>query len=183
MAAGLLGRPQEVKRAAVDVVVAAISDGRFDADALGAGLAWLVANDRGKASRLEQPVRDAGRVSARHATGVARAVVSFVAACESTPQGLVGPLTAANELAAATGFRAEGRAERAALERIAAEVSASSKLAARRAGSSARAPRERRGRQRVAFLALLRALPAACCALPLTVCAAPLASVPGLPAS
>ena len=118
-----------MKRAALDVVVAAISDGRFDADALGAGLAWLVANDLGKTSRLEQPVRDAGRVSARHATGVARAVVSFVAACESTPQGLVGPLTAANELAAATGFRAEGRAERAALERIAAEVSASSKLA------------------------------------------------------
>ena len=149
VAAGLLGRPQEVKRAAVDVVVAAISDGRFDADRLARRLAWLVANDLGKASRLEQPLRDAGARLARHATaGRACGRRRSPRRARRRRTGSSGRSTAANELAASDGLRAEGRAERAALERIAAEVSASSKLAARRAGSSA-ARRVSERRQRV----------------------------------
>lgn len=128
VAAGLLGKPQEVKRAAVDVVVAAVSDGRFDVERLAAGLAWLVGNGVGKTSRLEQPLRDAGRVSPLHATQVARTVVAFAAACGTTPPGLVAPLSAAHELAVSTGLRIEGPAERAALERVAGEVSGTSKL-------------------------------------------------------
>jgi hypothetical protein len=133
-AAGLLGKPQEVKRAAVDVVVQTVGDGRFDAELLAAGLAWLVANDLGKPNRLEQPLRDAGRVSPLHAAQVARTVVGLAAALPSTPRGLVGSLELAAELSAATGQRVDGGAERAALERIAGEVSATSKL-----GRSARA--------------------------------------------
>ena len=134
VAAGLLGRPQEVKRAAVDVVVQSVVDGRFDAELLASGLAWLVSNELGKPSRLEQPLRDAGRVSPLHAAQVARTVVGLAAALPATPRGLVGPLELASKLSAATGYRVNGGAERAALERIAAEVSASSKL-----GRSARA--------------------------------------------
>jgi Family of unknown function (DUF6493) len=128
VAAGLLGKPQEVKRAAVDVVVASIEDGRFDAAGLGVAVAWLVQNELGKASRLEQPLRDAGRVSRLHAADVSRAIVAFTAACSSTPAGLVAPLAAAYELAASANLRFDGGAERVALERIAGEVSSGSKL-------------------------------------------------------
>jgi hypothetical protein len=128
VAAGLLGKPEEVKRAAVDVVVATVTDGRFDAERLAAALAWLVENGLGKASRLEQPFRDAGRISPQHAAAVAQSIVGFAAACAATPNGVVGPLTTAHELAASVGLRFESGAVRSALERIASEVSATSKL-------------------------------------------------------
>jgi hypothetical protein len=128
VAAGLLGKPQEVQRAAVDVLVHSVEDGRFDADALAAALGWLVANDLGKPSRLERPLRDAGRVSALHAAHVARTIVGFTAELRETPRTLAGVLELAQELAAASGYRVDDGAERLALERITRKVSKSSKL-------------------------------------------------------
>jgi hypothetical protein len=128
VAAGLLGKPEEVKRAAVDVVVQTVEDGRFDAEALAAALGWLVANDLGKPNRLEQPLRDAGRLSPLHAMQVAHVIVGFAATLPETPRTLAGVLELARELAAASGYSVDGGAERSVLERIAGEVSRTSKL-------------------------------------------------------
>ena len=128
VAAGLLGKPQEVTRAAVDVLVQTVDDGRFDAEALAAGLAWLVANDLGKPNRLEQPLRDAGRLSPLHAAQTARVIVGLTAALPETPRTLAAVLELARELAAASGYSVDGGAERSALERIAGEMSKTSKL-------------------------------------------------------
>jgi uncharacterized protein DUF6493 len=128
VAAGLLCKPQEVQRAAVDVVAQSVDDGRFDAESLAVALAWLVANDLGKPSRLERPLRDAGRVSALHAAQVARTIVSFAGALPETPRTLAGVLELAHELAVSSGYRVDGGAEHAALERITREVSRSSRL-------------------------------------------------------
>ena len=179
---GLLGRPQEVKRAAVDVVVAV---GRRRP------LRRRAARGRARMARRERPRQDRAASSSRSATrrrvsplprgrrsrvtvvGVRRAVLP------STPQGLVGPLELERtELVGSDGLSRRGPAPSAPRSSGSRPRSRPRRSwAARRARSSARAPRERSGRQRVAFLALLRALPAACCALPLTVCAAPLASI------
>jgi hypothetical protein len=128
VAAGLLGKPQEVQRAAVDVLVHSVGDGRFEGQALAIALAWLVANDLGKPNRLERPLRDAGRVSSRHAAEVVRTIVGFTAALPATPRTLAPVLELAQELAAASGYRVDGGAERVALERITHEMSKSSKL-------------------------------------------------------
>ncbi|MFL5926002.1 MAG: DUF6493 family protein [Gaiellaceae bacterium] len=128
VAAGLLGKPQEVKRAAVDVVVQTIEDGRFDAEVLAAAVGWLVANELGKPNRLEQPLRDVGRLSPLHAAQVVRVIVGVTAALPETPRALAAVLELARELSAASGYRVDGGAERSALERIAGEVSKSSKL-------------------------------------------------------
>jgi hypothetical protein len=128
VAAGLLGKPQEVQRAAVDVLVHSVGDGRFDTQALAVALAWLVANDLGKPNRLERPLRDAGRVSSLHAAEVVRTIVGFTAALPETPRTLAPVLELAQELAAASGYRVDGGAERVALERITREMSKSSKL-------------------------------------------------------
>ena len=115
-------------RAAVDVVVHSVEDGRFDTEALAVALAWLVANELGKPNRLERPLRDAGRVSPLHAAQAARTIVGFAAALQETPRTLAPVLELAEELAAASGYRVDGGAERVALERITREVSKSSKL-------------------------------------------------------
>jgi Family of unknown function (DUF6493) len=128
VAAGLLGKPQEVQRAAVDVLVHSVGDGRFEGQALAIALAWLVANDLGKPNRLERPLRDAGRVSSRHAAEVVRTIVGFTAALPATPRTLAPVLELAQELAAASGYRVDGGAEQVALERITHEMSKSSKL-------------------------------------------------------
>jgi hypothetical protein len=128
VASGLLGKPQEVMRAAVDVLVQTVDDGRFDAEALAAALGWLVANELGKPNRLEQPLRDAGRLSPLHAAQVARVIVGLTATLPETPRTLAAVLDLARELAAASGYRVDGGAERSALERIAGEMSKSSKL-------------------------------------------------------
>jgi uncharacterized protein DUF6493 len=128
VAAGLLGKPQEVQRAAVDVVVQSVGDGRFDAERLAVAVAWLVTNELGKPNRLERPLRDAGRVSALHAAHVARVIVGVAAALPETPRTFATVLELAQELAASSGFRVDGGAERIALERITREVSKSSKL-------------------------------------------------------
>jgi hypothetical protein len=128
VAAGLLGKPQDVQRAAVDVLVDSVEDGRFDAQRLSAALGWLVANGLGKPNRLERPLRDAGRVSAVHAVQVARTIVGFTTELTDTPRTLAGVLELALELAAASGYRVDDGAERLALERITREVSKSSKL-------------------------------------------------------
>jgi hypothetical protein len=128
VAAGLLAKPQEVTRAAVDVLVQTVEDGRFDAHALADGLGWLVASGLGKANRLEHPLRDAGRLSPLHAAQAADVIVRFIAALPEPPRTLARVLELARELSAASGYRVDRGPERIALERIAAEVSKSSKL-------------------------------------------------------
>jgi hypothetical protein len=128
VAAALLAKSPDLQRLATDVLVATVEDERFDAAKLGAGLARLLDAKVGAPARLAPSFRDAGRVSALHAAQLVRATGALVAALETAPRGLHAPLEAAAELSAGCGYRLAG-AEGDALERIAATVSPSAKLA------------------------------------------------------
>ena len=114
----------DLPRAATDLIVAAIEDGRFDAAALGAELAWLVDNDFAKINRLEAPLRDVARLSPLHAAYVAQAIEAVLAQLSTAPRGLHAVL----EVAVAGATRIRDPRARSTLERIAGEVSGSSKL-------------------------------------------------------
>jgi hypothetical protein len=126
VAVALVAKSPDLRRAATDVVVATISDRRFDPGTLGAALALLTERGLAKPSRLDGPFRDAGRVSELHAEQILRLLESYVTRCSSTPHGLHGPVEAALEHAVSARLSLAGG--RDAFERIAAEVSASSKL-------------------------------------------------------
>ena len=128
VAASLLAKSPDLQRLAVDVLVTAVEDERYDAEKLGTGLARLLDAGVGSATRLRQPLRDAGRVSPLHAAQVVRGVGEAVARLTTTPHGLVAPLEAAAELSAGCGHRLDG-AKRDALERLASTVSPTAKLA------------------------------------------------------
>ena len=128
VAGGLAAKSPDLQRVATDVVVASVGDGRFDADGLAGALAWLLEERLAKASRLEAPLRDIGRVSTRHAAEVARLAEAFLARLNVTPHGLQAPLEAVLEHAAGAGLAVRRPDAREALERIAGEVSRGSKL-------------------------------------------------------
>jgi Family of unknown function (DUF6493) len=128
VAACLLVRSPGVTRVAVDLLVASVDDGRFDADALGREIAWLVDNDFAKMNRLEAPFRDLARVSPLHATQAMRTIERVLAHLGTRPHGLHALLDVAVEAAAATGRRIEDEQARATLTAIAGAVSRSSKL-------------------------------------------------------
>jgi hypothetical protein len=128
VAGGLLAKSPDLQRLATDVVVASIADGRFDADGLARALAWLLDECRGKASRLEGPLRDAGRASGLHAVAVVRVTEALLASLSATPHGLQAPLEVMLDNAARIGVTVQRPEARAALERIGDEVSRSSKL-------------------------------------------------------
>jgi uncharacterized protein DUF6493 len=133
VAAALLGRAEDVRRPATDLLVQSVEDGRFDADGLGAQLGWLLEQGIGKAARLAVPLRDAGSVSPSHAAAMLATVEAMLGLMQETPRNLHSVLEVALELAARTGSRVMSPAARATLERVSAEVSRSSKL-----GTSAR---------------------------------------------
>src|SRR5262249_10654470 len=81
-AACLAHKSPDPPRAAAALLVASVEDGRFDADALGDGLAWLVDNDFAKINRPEAALRDVSRVSRLHAVQVQRAIESVLAHLE-----------------------------------------------------------------------------------------------------
>lgn len=126
--AALVAKSPDLRRLATDVLVESVSDSRFDADAAGDAVAWLVDGGMAKVSRTEAPLRDVGRVSTLHAAQVVRLVEALVAGLRATPHGLHGILEVALEQATAAGVIVERADARAALERIAGDVSASSKL-------------------------------------------------------
>jgi Family of unknown function (DUF6493) len=128
VAGGLAAKSPDLRRVATDVVVASVEDGRFDAEGLALSLAWLLEQGIAKASRLEAPLRDAGRVSSAHAAAVVRVAEALLAGVRETPHGLQAPLEAVLEHAARTGLALERADARAALARIGGEVSRSSKL-------------------------------------------------------
>jgi hypothetical protein len=117
-----------LSRVAVDLLVASVEDGRFDAAALGEEIAWLVDNQFAKIGRLEAPLRDVGRVSPLHAAQVVRAIESVVAHLLTRPRGLHALLEVAMDNAAATHRRIEDERARSALERLAGDASRSSKI-------------------------------------------------------
>jgi Family of unknown function (DUF6493) len=125
VALALVAKSADLRRLGTDVVVATVDDGRLDADALGAALAWLADACFVKATRLEQPLRDAGRVSPRHAERTLRVLEAFVDGCAETPHGLHAPLGVVLEHAVAARLAVS---RREAFERIAAGTTASSKL-------------------------------------------------------
>jgi Family of unknown function (DUF6493) len=133
VAGALLAKSPDLQRVAADVVVATISDGRFDPERLAVGLAWLLDGEFGKLNRIEAPLRDAARISPLHAAQVLRALEIFIAALPEGHRTLHGPLGLANELAAGARTGLIEPATRGALERIADSASRSSKL-----GKSAR---------------------------------------------
>ena len=123
-----MAKAPDLHRVATDVLVASIEDGRFDADASGEALAWLAGEGLAKVSRLEGPLRDAGRVSPLHAAQIVRLTEALLAHLGATPHGLHAPLEAALEHATTARAAIERADARATLERIVGEVSASSKL-------------------------------------------------------
>jgi hypothetical protein len=119
----------ELPRTAVDVIVATIEDGRFDADALGEALAWLADHDLAKLNRLEAPFRDAARVSPQTSAQVLRTIEALLAhAALKPPRTVLSVLDVAVEASAASGLRIEDERARSTLERLGADVSRSSKL-------------------------------------------------------
>jgi Family of unknown function (DUF6493) len=127
-AACLVAKPPELPRVAVDLLVQSIEDGRYDAVALGEATAWLLDEDFAKANRLEAPLRDIARVSPLHAAQVVRLVEGVLAHLETRPHGLHAVLEVAVESSTATGRRIDDEQARAALARIASDVSATSKV-------------------------------------------------------
>jgi hypothetical protein len=138
--AGLLAKSPDLHRPAVDLVVQTVSDGRFDPDALGSGIAWLLDEGFGTISRLDRPLRDAARVSPLHGAQVVRLVASLLAHLETSPRNLHVPLEVALEQATLLETAIEPAESRAALERLAAKASASSKLGRAVRGLLAREP-------------------------------------------
>jgi Family of unknown function (DUF6493) len=128
VAAALVAKSPDLRRVATDVLVTSIADGRFDPDAAGDASAWLANEGLAKVSRLAEPLRDAGRVSALHATEILRLVEALLARLTATPHGLHAPLEVAVEHASSLGWAVENADARATLERIVGEVSPSSKL-------------------------------------------------------
>jgi hypothetical protein len=124
----LVVKSADLQRAATDVLVAAVADGRFDAVAAGTALAWLADTGFVKATRLERPLRDTGRVSALHAAQVVRLLEAFVERSGTTPHGLHAPVEAVLEHASGRRLALTTQAAREAFQRVAAGVSASSKL-------------------------------------------------------
>ena len=90
--------------------------------------AWLVDNELAKVNRMEAPLRDVARVSPLHAAQVARMLEAFLAHLATEPRTLHALLEVAVEASTATGRRVEDERARATLERLAAGVSAGSKL-------------------------------------------------------
>jgi hypothetical protein len=129
VAACLVVRSPGVTRVAVDLLVATVDDRRFDPDALGREIAWLVDNDFAKTGRLEAPFRDLARISPLHAAQAMQTIECVLAHLGTRPHALHALLDVAAEAAAATGRRVEDERARATLTAIAAEVSRSSKLA------------------------------------------------------
>jgi hypothetical protein len=127
-AACLVAKSPEIPRVAVDLLVASVDDGRFDPEALGTELAWLIDEDFAKVNRLEAPLRDVVRISRMHAAQVVRTVEATLACLTTRPHGLHALLEVCVEGATATGRRIEDGRARAALETIAADVSPTSKL-------------------------------------------------------
>ena len=128
VAGGLVTKSPDLQRVATDVVVASIDDGRFDADALADALGWLFANGFVKASRLQAPLRDVGRVSQRHAVAALDVTEGLLARLWEAPHGMHAPLEAVLEHAARAGLAVKRPEARATLERFGSQVSRSSKL-------------------------------------------------------
>jgi hypothetical protein len=128
VAAALLGKAEDIRRPAVDLIIQTIEDGRFDATEQGRASQWLLQQHLGKLPRLVQPLRDASRVSPAHATGVLAAIDARLAALASTANGTHAVLELALEITASTGTRIESPAARRTLERINGEVSKRARL-------------------------------------------------------
>ena len=128
VAAALVAKSPDLQRAAADVVVATVSDGRFDPERLGSGIAWLLAGGFGTLTRIEAPLRDAGRVSPLHAAQIVRALEALLAAASADQRHLHVPLGLALDLAASAGTAIESEPARMTAERIAGSASKSSKV-------------------------------------------------------
>jgi hypothetical protein len=127
-AACLVAKSPDLPRAGADLLVASVEDGRFDAEALGESIAWLIDEGFAKVNRLEAPLRDVARVSHLHGAQVVRTVGAVVGRLGSAPRGLQGILEVALESSVATRQSIRDERARAALERMAADASPSSKL-------------------------------------------------------
>lgn len=127
-AACLVAKSPDLPRVAVDLLVASIDDGRFDADALGEAIAWLIDSDLAKLNRLDAPLRDVARISPLHAAQVVRAIENVLAHLGTSPRGLHALLEVAVESATATRRPITDEQARATLQRVAGGSSPSSKV-------------------------------------------------------
>jgi hypothetical protein len=127
-AACLVAKSPDLPRVAGDLLVASIEDARFDAEKLGAEIAWLADNDFAKVNRLQAPLRDVARISPLHAAQVVCAIEVVLARLGTRPHGLHALLEVAVDGASATGRRVVDERARGTLTRVAADVSPSSKL-------------------------------------------------------
>jgi Family of unknown function (DUF6493) len=128
VAVALLGKSEDLRRPAVDLVVQSIDDGRFDAVELGHAVVWLLDEKLGKLPRIVPALRDASRVSAANAQAVLATIEALLGALGKTPNGTHVLLELAVELNARTGARIESSQAQATLERIGGEVAKSAKV-------------------------------------------------------
>jgi Family of unknown function (DUF6493) len=128
VAAALLGKSEDVRRPAIDLLIQAVDDGRFDAAELGPAIVWLLDQQLGKLPRIVAPLRDVARVSPPHAVAVLATIDAVLAAQTRTPHGTHTLLELAVEIVTVTGARVRSRAAQATLERISGEVSNSAKV-------------------------------------------------------
>jgi hypothetical protein len=126
--ASLCAKAPDIRRVGTDAIIASIDDGRFAANEFADAIALLLNAHLVKASRLEGPLREAGRVSQRHAVAVARTGEALVTRLPEAPHGIQAPLEVVLENAARAGVRMERPDAREALERLRAGTSATSKL-------------------------------------------------------
>ena len=128
VAAALLGKAEDVRRPAADLIIQTVEDGRFEPDELGGALGWLLREQLGKLPRVVPVLRDVGRVSPVHAAAALATIEAALGELGQTPNGAHAVLELAVELAAATGRRLEAPGARRTLERMIGEVSQSAKL-------------------------------------------------------
>jgi len=128
VAHGLLARAPAASRAATRVVEVAILDGRFDPDALGASLAWTIAQGSGVIARAVGHLRDVAWISDLHGAQVFRTFDAFLAATGPVDKASIGLLEMMFETGAALGASVGDDARRT-LERSIESVGPGTKLA------------------------------------------------------
>jgi hypothetical protein len=128
VAAALLAKSPDLQRIGSDIVLTAISDGRFDPGRLGAGIAWLLRAGFGTITRIEAPLRDAARMSPLHEAQVLRALEALLVAAPEGQRNLHVPLGVALDLATASRTALKDDGVRGAIARLGEAASKTSKL-------------------------------------------------------
>ncbi len=129
LAHGLLAKSAAATRAATDVIVASIDDGRFDPAALAAALNWTFENGKGVLPRVVTQLRDVARLSDLHAAQVFRFGQQYIATAKTVDKTANPLLELMLETGVLLGASVTLPDARTTLEGAIASTGATSKLA------------------------------------------------------